>query len=338
MDMVYPVRPSPLISRRDFVAALGALSTLPLTPLVSGCGPATKKSLPIAAHIWPGYESLFIARREGWLDERRVRLVETTSATQSLHALASGIVDGAALTLDEVLCGRAGGLALEIVLVFDISAGVDVVLARPDIRKLADLKGRRIGVEQGALGALILTNLLQAARLAVSDVQQVPLTINEHLDAWRHGQIDAVVTYPPVSVKLMAEGAHPVFDSRQIPETIVDVLAIRADAEETSAGSIRHLLSNHFRALDSLLHFRKNSEQFDLQHLGLSHEELSAVLGGLVFPNLASNRRLLGGPNPGLLNGSRSLSGIMHKAGLLPREDNLAALLNADFLPPRDES
>jgi len=42
------------------------------------------ESLRIASHGWHGLELLFLARSESWLDERRVLLPETASATESM--------------------------------------------------------------------------------------------------------------------------------------------------------------------------------------------------------------------------------------------------------------
>lgn len=117
------------VSRREFLETLFCLSSASLLPSCS----VFDEPISIAAGIWQGYEPLFLARREGWLDPQKVHLAEVPSNTSSMHALAAGIVQGAALTLDEVLRARAGGLPLSIVLVFDVSAGADMLLARREI-------------------------------------------------------------------------------------------------------------------------------------------------------------------------------------------------------------
>ncbi|WP_254517510.1 ABC transporter substrate-binding protein, partial [Salmonella enterica] len=76
-----------------------------------------------------------------------------------------GRLEAAALTLDEVLLGRNQGLDLRVILVLDISTGADVVVAAPHVHSLADLKGRRIGFEEGATGALMMNAVLAAAGL-----------------------------------------------------------------------------------------------------------------------------------------------------------------------------
>lgn len=49
---------------------------------------------------------------------------------------------------------------------------------------LADLAGARIGVEQSAVGALMLAALLERGGLAADEVQPVSLGFHEHAEDW----------------------------------------------------------------------------------------------------------------------------------------------------------
>jgi NitT/TauT family transport system substrate-binding protein len=316
-------------ARRD---ALRLLPGLALLPALAGCGPPP--ALRIASHVWPGYELLFLARAEGWLDASRVALLETASATESMRALAEERADGAALTLDEVLRLRAGGVPLSVVLVFDISAGADVLLARPGIERLAALRGRRIGVERGAVGALILGQALREAGLSAGEVMPVALSIDRHEAVWREGDLDALITYEPVAGRLLDAGARRLFDSRSLPDTIVDVLAIRTAVLDGGSGeAVRHLIAAHLRGLAHLASHPQDAAFRMAPRLQLPPDRVLATFRGLVLPDRDNNRRLLAGPAPALLASARRLSALMVALGLLPREDALAGLLRAAFLP-----
>lgn len=303
-----------------------------LTPLLAACGPAPK--LRIASHVWPGYELLFLARAEDWLDENRVTLVETASASESMKALAEGRADGAALTLDEVLRVRATGLPLSVVLAFDISAGADVLLARSGIGSIAELKGKRIGFEQGAVGMLMLHQALMAGGINAIDVVQVLLPIDQHEFAWRAGDVDALVTFEPVASRLAAAGARRLFDSREIPDTIVDVLAIRTPMlDGDHADAVRYLIAAQMRALAHLGSHPQDSAYRMASRLNLSPDQALASFRGLVLPDRSYNRRLLDGPSPILRDSARRLNVLMAASGILSREDDLAGLLRPEFLP-----
>lgn len=320
-----------MVSRRRLMMFLGFL---PLTLALPGCEWLADKPVSIGAHVWPGYEPMFLARNQGWLDVQQVRLVETTSTTDSLKALTEGRVDGAALTLDEVLKARASGLPISVVMIFDISAGADMVVAQPGIKNLADLKGRRIGIEQGAVGELMLTEALRAAGLTKEEVTLVEIHVDRQPAAWSNNQLDAAVTYEPVASKLLGQGARKLFDSRQNPNLIVDVLAIRNDVLDRShARAIRHLIAAHFRALNHLTRNPQDTAYRIAPRLGLPAANVLSVFKGLMLPGAAENYRLLAGTSPELLPGARKLSAAMVKNGLLKQDDPLTALIRADFLP-----
>ena len=320
-----------LLTRRQFITSLSGLALVKAFP---ACTWFSDQPISIAAHVWPGYESMFLARSEGWLDSNQVTLVETSSATESVKKLSEGKVLGAALTLDEVLKARATGLLLSIAMVFDISAGADMLVAHPSIKKLADLKGKRIGYEKNSVGELLLNEILKVAELKKHDVELIELTIDEQIQAWNLGQVEAVVTFEPVASHLQAQSGVKLFDSRQIPNTIIDVLAIRNDAIDfTHASAIRHLISTHFHAIDHLKRNPQDASYRMAAHLGLPVVDVLPAFKGLVLPDAAYNYRLLEGSQPELLKSAQNLASNMIKNEKLQHKDSLDALINSDFLP-----
>lgn len=318
----------PIITRRRFLSLLGGIVGASLT----GCG-KQQRPLTIVSQFWPGYELMFLAQREGWLTTPELRLIKTSSSTESLRALSEGAADGAALTLDEVLRQRAQGIPLTIVLVFDESAGADALLVRPGIEKLTDLAGKRIGVEKTALGSLMLDRVLAAAGLPESAVTAVQLTIDEHLKSWREGSIDALITFEPVVTQLQALGAKRLFDSRQIPGLVLDVLAIHPDAAKIHAKTLRKLVAAHFRALDRLNSSPQDTAYRMANSMGLDGQEVLTVMRGLELPDSAANQAYLAGENGSVLTSARQLSALMIRTGLLSEQDDLSGLINRDFLP-----
>jgi NitT/TauT family transport system substrate-binding protein len=139
-------------------------------------------------------------------------------------------------------------LDLRIVLIFNQSLGADALLARGNIHTLRDLAGRRIGAETNAVGMLMVDTVLKAAGLAPDQVTLVPIGADGHETAWRAGELDALVTYEPiVSRVLSGGGAHRLFDSRQMPDTIFDVLVVRADSLSRHERHLKLLLRGYFQ-------------------------------------------------------------------------------------------
>lgn len=321
----------PGLSRREFILRLSALGLL---PLFSGCETLFSKPLSIAAHAWPGYEFMFLGMRENWLDKNQVALIETRSATDSLQTLKAGLADGAALTMDELLTARYEGVALSIVLVFNISSGADMLLAFPGINRLSDIKGKRIGVEEGSVSSLILHKALEAAGLSSNEITKLPLTIADHLDAWKNHQVDALVTYEPVASQLLAKGAVKLFDSRSTPNLIVDALAVRTDRLNVSyRQAIIHLIEAHFKGLYHLNTNPQDASYRMAKHLNLPPENVLNAYKGLVLPDLKNNHRLLSGNKPILLESAYHLNKVLLQTGKINRRDTLNNLIDSSFLP-----
>jgi len=299
---------------------------------LAACAP--QLTLVVAVHPWVGYEPLYLASDFKWLPDA-IRLREDKILGESLAALQSGEADAACMTLDEMLHARATGLPLSAALVFDVSAGADMVLARPEIRSLADLAHKRIGFDRNALGALVFEKLLEAASLPASDLIQVDLPPDSQLEAWRRHEVDAVITYEPMASVFLREGAHNLFDSRKMPDTIIDVLAVRRDRPRVFP-LIQALAASHFRALE---HMRTNEEDalFRISaREGLGPEEARRMLAAVILPSLAANRAYLGGDDPGLVRAAKTLSVLMARRGLLAREDDLAELILPGALPSEE--
>lgn len=319
-----------VFNRRDFFRiSTGLMAAISLAGLPA-C--LKKRAIRIAVQPWCGYQFMFLARDEAWLDSDKVQLIETKIASESVSALKEGTVDGAALTLDEVLRLRDEGMRLSVVAIFDISAGADVVLAKPEITKPSELKGKRIGIESTSLGAVILSNLLAAGGLQRNEVTVVPMDEN-HLYAWEHENLDAIQAYAPTLAKLENMGLRSIFDSRQMPQTILDVLAVRTEAASEYSEGLRSLIAGHFHALQQW-HSNPIDNAYHLAvRLGVKPDEVRGVYKGLDLPDALYNREYLVHPASLLNQSSTEIARIMHKEGMLKQQPVLEHLFVADYLP-----
>ncbi|MFA7606429.1 MAG: ABC transporter substrate-binding protein [Rhodocyclaceae bacterium] len=309
---------------------LRSLTVLPMLSMAGGCAPAGE--LVIASHVWPGYELMFLARDQGWLPAEGLRLLEMPSASASLAALAAGQAQGATLTLDEVLLARSRGLMLSIVLVCNVSNGADVVLARQPLADLKQLGGRRVGVETSALGALMLHKLLKAAGLPEDAVEVVSVEVSRHLEVWDAREVDVLITYEPVSSQVQARGGVRVFDSRQLPETIFDLLAVEPKAARRHAKALRGLIGGHFRALHHLRHNPLDAAYRMGVRMGLDGPQALQAFRFLELPDLSHNRRYLGVQGKMLERAAGELARLMFEHGLVEQMPPLDGLLTDAYL------
>ena len=329
--MERPPRPDFPTTDHSRRRALQALAGGAAAFALAGCAEPVVP-LRVGSIVFPGYELMFLAREQGLLDPRVVRLVEMSANTDIIRCLAVGQLEAAALTLDEVLSARADGVDLKVIAVLDVSAGSDVVIARPEITRPQDLVGKRIGVETGAVGAVMLGALLDSAGLSVAQVRRQPMVLNDSVDVYASGKVDAVVTAEPWAGMLEAQGARRLFDSRAIPGRIVDVLAVTPKAALAWPQALRALVAAHLAALASFQRDPAPASRLMAPRLQLPPQEVPRAFLGLDLPDAARNRELLGGTGA-LREGVHALQHAMLRMDLLKAEQGLDDLLDPSFLP-----
>lgn len=310
------------VHRRTVLAIAGA-------SVLAGCAPPPPP-LRVGTIVFPGYELVFLARAMGWLKADLVRLIELQNNSDSIRALASGKLEAALLTMDELISARAGGVDLRAVMVLDTSEGADQVLARPGI-SLANLAGRRIAIETNSVGALMLASLLEKAELRADQVIKVPITQARAAEVYLKGLADVVVTAEPWASQIKAKGGRTIFDSSVVPDRIVDVLAVRANVLGTHVNALQHLVSMHFKALT----YFRNHPELAAPHLAprlqVTPAQVAALFQGLKLPNATENQAMLR-PDGSMAKNLPRLQSILLDAKLLSKPVDTAALLDDRFV------
>ena len=314
-------------NRRRFLKAMSVISVAAWFGELSGC--SASGPIRIASHVWPGYEFLFLARNMGWLKPEAATLVETHNASESLEHLLSGKVQGAALTLDETMRGIQQGIPLCVVLLFDVSSGADALMVKSHIKSLSDLKGVRIGVETSAVGALMLDNIMAKAGLLPADIEVAHITFDNHLTSWQNNNLDALITYEPTATKIEQLGAVRLFDSREIPNTIFDVLAVRQDAAEHYSRQLQALISSHFKAQEAWKSNPVDTAYRLAKRLDTNAGDIQLLFRDLELPDLVYNNHMLSGTANELNALSMKISALIDiNPSLIP-----ADFFKADYLP-----
>ena len=324
----------PNISLYRYGQTFNALfSSLLCAAFLAACTPKPE-AISIAVHNWPGYEPLSLARDMGWLDDKQVKLIQSVSLSDSLKLFEEGKIDAAGLTMDEVLRIREKGIPVSVILICDISAGADMLLARPNIKNLADLKRHPIAVEEGALGALMLYHVLQKSGLKQDEIKTVYLSVDKQAEAWRQNKIDAAIGYEPATSEIMKLGGKNLFDSRQMPNIIFDVIAVRTPVlDKVHDAAIHHLVAAHLKGL-KYINTNPNDAAYRMApRFNLPHDQVMATFKGLVLPDLENNIRLLKSSPPALLKSTETIATVMLKAGILQHPADLGGLLRSEYLP-----
>ncbi|WP_049821872.1 MULTISPECIES: ABC transporter substrate-binding protein [Methylovorus] len=206
------------------VLAAGFCFTLSFTMAAEAAAP-----LKIGYSDWPGWVAWQVAIEKGWFKEAGVDVkFDWFDYSASMNAFSAGKIDAVTVTNGDALVTAAGGAKNVMIIVTDYSNGNDMIVGKPGIKSLKDLKGKKIGLELGLVEHLLLLNGLQKAGLKESDVTLVNTPTNETPQALASGDLAAIGAWQPNSGEAMKRvpGAKPIYTSADEPGLIYDVLTV----------------------------------------------------------------------------------------------------------------
>ncbi|MDP2805170.1 MAG: ABC transporter substrate-binding protein [Gallionellaceae bacterium] len=191
--------------------------------------PAFAQPLKVGYSDWPGWVAWQVAIDKGWFKEAGVDVkFEWFDYSASMEAFAAGKLDAVNMTNgDALVTGSGGGKSVMIVLT-DYSNGNDMIIGKPGIKSIKDLKGKKVAVEQGFVEHLLLLNGLKKAGMKESDVILVNAKTNEMPQMLAAADIAAVGVWQPTAGQVMTAvpGAKPIYTSSDEPGLIYDALAV----------------------------------------------------------------------------------------------------------------
>lgn len=212
---------------------------LPVALLASASSVQAAAPLKIGYSDWPGWVAWQVAIDKGWFKEAGVPVTfEWFDYSASMEAFAAGKIDAVTMTNgDALVTGATGGKSVMLLLT-DYSNGNDMLIGKPGIRSIKDLKGKKVAVEVGLVEHLLLLNGLKKAGMKESDVTLVNAKTNEMPQMLASGDVAAVGAWQPIAGQAMkgVPGAKPIYTSADEPGLIYDVLAVNpASAKQRKA-------------------------------------------------------------------------------------------------------
>jgi NitT/TauT family transport system substrate-binding protein len=217
--------PRPETNTAPVDAPSAALPAAAATPAPAASGPALK----IAYSDWPGWVAWDIAVQKGWFKDAGVAVdFVWFEYVPSMDAFAAGKVDAVAVTNGDALVTGSSGAASKCILANDYSHGNDMIVAKPGIKSVAELKGKKVGVEIGFVSHLMLLKALESAKLTEKDVTLVNVPTDQTPQTLKSGGADAIAAWQPNSGQALKEvpGSTAIFTSKDTPGLIYDLLCV----------------------------------------------------------------------------------------------------------------
>ena len=261
------------------------LPTVLLVGLTSIAGVSRAASLNIGYSDWPGWVAWQVAIDKGWFKEAGIDVkFEWFDYSASMDAFAAGKIDADLMTNGDALVTGAGGARNLMVMVTDYSNGNDMIVARPGIKSLKDLRGKKIGIEVGLVEHLLLTDGLKKAGMTLADVTLVNAKTNETPQVLASGQVDAIGAWQPnsgMAIKTLP-GSRPVYTSAQAPGLIYDVLAVNPTSFAAHRADYAKLLKVWDRVVSYIADSSTQPDALKIMsaRVGLSPEQYKPLLDG----------------------------------------------------------
>jgi len=289
--------------------------------------------IKIGISPWPGYEALVLGVEKELFTGVNVRIIRFSTPSESFKALRDGTIDVATFTADEVFHYAEVRDKPKIFLIMDVSNGGDAIVARPEIKSLDDLKGKRVASEASALGEYVINRAMDFTnKVSINDITLSPVEIGNQENAYLQNKADAFVTYEPSKTKLLNAGAHVIFDSKMIPNEIVDVMVTNNHDLHEKRKQLSMVVNGWFEILKYINENHDEAMSRMASYEGLSKEEFESAYSELLIPTLYDNKKMLGEGSGSLSKPLSRLSKLMYEKNSIKKEVNIDDILDVSLV------
>jgi NitT/TauT family transport system substrate-binding protein len=195
------------------------------------------------------------------------------------------------MTNGDALVAGANGAKSKFILLTDYSNGNDMIVAKPGIKSLKDLKGKKIGLEVTLVEHLLLLKGLEKFGLKQSDVTLVNTPTNETPQTLASGQVDAIGAWYPVSGQALkaVPGSTPVWTSKDVPGLIYDTLAVNPASLSARKDDWAKVVKVWYKISDYIRDPKTQGDAVAImaKKVGVKPEEYAAAIPGTYFLSLA---------------------------------------------------
>lgn len=176
---------------------------------------------------WPYAQKAGIVKK--WADKYglKISFTQVNDYVESVNQFNAGKLDGVTVTnMDALTIPAAGGKDTSAIILGDYSNGNDGIVLK-NANSLADIKGRTVYLVELSVSHYLLARGLSTVGLTLSDVKTVNTSDADIVGAFANPAATAAVTWNPQLTELAKmPGAKLVFDSKQVPAEILDLLAV----------------------------------------------------------------------------------------------------------------
>ncbi len=296
-----------------------------------------KKPITLGMNVWPGYAFAFIARDKGIFEKNNVsvQLVLNKDISKSAEMYKNGELDGIFHVFSDIITFNAEGGNSKVVYVMDYSGSGDVIIGRPELNSLADLKGKVISFEGfNSFSHIFVLKALEKAGLKEVDLQFKNVLAMDVFTALEKGEIDAGHSWEPVTTKALNKGYKILGKAGDLPGIITDVLALNGEIVEKRPEAIQGIVKSMLEAREFLFSNREEAMEIMSKALKINKEEMEEGVRGVHIPDLKENiEAMKKSKKTSSLHGSGEfIADFLFNRGQLSQKPDIDKILEPRFL------
>src|SRR3954451_23122613 len=218
-------------------------------------GAPAAEPLKIGYSDWLGYCAFEVAKQKDWFKEAGVDVqMEFFDYGASLDAFSANKLDAVCVVSTDALVNGSNGAKSKIIALIDYSEGADMIIGKPGVESIKDLKGKSVGIEVTLVEHLLLLKALEANGLKQSDVEFVKTATNDTPQTLASGKVAAIGAWYPVSGQALKQvaGSKKLFTSAEAKGLIYDVLAVTPTSFAKHTKDWEKIVGIYYKCVDYL--------------------------------------------------------------------------------------
>jgi NitT/TauT family transport system substrate-binding protein len=295
---------------------------------------AQETKVAIGMSGWTGFAPLTLAAQAGLFKKHGLDVTIKKIPQASRHlAIASGDIQCAATTVETWVAWNANGVATTQIFQLDKSFGADGMVAKNNIAKIADLKGKTVAADApGTAGYFGLAWFLKKNGLTIKDVKVVNLGPQAAANAMIAGTdgIDAAMTYEPYlsAVRAKPEAGKIIATTLDYP-MVMDTFGCTPKFLAENPKAAKGLADAYFDALAMIKSDPAKSNEImgaDVKQTGEAFAKSSAFLR---WQDRAANQTFFAGEHAKF---SKEAADLLLEVGIIKALPDMSKLADTRFL------
>jgi len=224
-------------------------------------------------------------------DGIQVNFPEITQGPKMTEALASGSLDFCnALGGTSAILAAANGVDLKIIGIYSRAPkAFTIMTTNPEIRTIADLKGKSVAGPKGTILHQLLLGALANEGQSINDITFVNMGIPESVSALFSNNVDAALVAGPEVAKAKKSGARILTTGEGILDATI-VIAVSGEFLKNHEEMVERYLKVHQESLSFMEENPEETLALAAEETGLSTDDVSTMLPWYDFdPEITAN-------------------------------------------------